>query len=375
MPAADLSIVKTATGETVPVPGSTTYGLLVHNAGPDPAQNVEVVDELPAGETYTGAEAGCSAAGQIVTCLLGELATGASRRLALTVDVAVSLAGQTVENAAAVKSTTRDPEEANNRSVAPIHTGEAADLAILKRGPASIVSGQRITWTLTASNHGPSAATGVTLTDRLPAGTTYISAKPSQGTCSYAAPAVTCTLGTMANGADATVVLVAHVSAAPGTLTNAASISAQQPDPEPAGNSSTAVTNVLAQPKVTLRKLVRQRTVAPGGELDYRLVVHNSGPGVAEHLRVCDMLPGATALVSRGDGHLAGGHVCFILAALRAGASHAYSLVLRADPSVGRTVVNHATVTGANFSEARAQASTRVQSGGVGAFRVQGVTG
>lgn len=375
VPAADLSIVKTATGETVAVPGSTTYGLLVRNAGPDPAQNVEVVDDLPAGETYAGSEAGCSAAGQIVTCLLGEMAVGGSRQLQLEVSLAGSLAGQTVENAAAVKSSTRDPEEANNRSTAPIHTGESADVAIVKRGPASVVTGQRIHWTLAAANHGPSTATGVTVTDRLPADTSYVSAKASQGSCSYTAPTVTCALGTMADGAGASVTLTALVKAPPGALTNTASISAGQPDPEVADNSSTAVTMVLAQPKVTLRKLVRQGSIAPGGELDYRLIVRDGGPGVAEHLSVCDILPGRTTLVSRGTGRLAGGRVCFTLAALRAGASRSFSLVLRADPTARQRVVNHATVTGSNFSEARAQATTVLSEQGVGAFRVQGVTG
>ena len=42
--------------------------------------------------------------------------------------------------------------------------------------------GDQITFTVTLSNQGPDAATGVQVTDLLPAGLTFVSATPSQGT-------------------------------------------------------------------------------------------------------------------------------------------------------------------------------------------------
>ena len=59
-------------------------------------------------------------------------------------------------------------------------------------------------------NNGILDATGVTVTDNLPSGLTYQSATPSQGTCSEASGAVTCSLGGLANGADATIDVVGH---------------------------------------------------------------------------------------------------------------------------------------------------------------------
>ena len=56
-----------------------------------------------------------------------------------------------------------------------------ADLAIVKSAsPNPVIAGNSLTYTLTASNPGPSDATGVTITDTLPAGETYASTGSSR---------------------------------------------------------------------------------------------------------------------------------------------------------------------------------------------------
>jgi uncharacterized repeat protein (TIGR01451 family) len=126
---------------------------------------------------------------------------------------------------------------------------------------------------------------------------------------------------------------------------------------------------------VTLRKLLRQRSVAPGDRLAYRLIVHNVGTSAAERLQVCDRLPQQTTLVSPGGGRLVAGRICFALARLAPGQSHFFAVVLRADSDASVRIVNRATVTGANFHPARAQASARVRLPGLSPSRARGVTG
>jgi uncharacterized repeat protein (TIGR01451 family) len=117
-----------------------------------------------------------------------------------------------------------------------------ADLSITKSGaPDPALVGGTLTYTLSVTNHGPSTATGVTVNDPLPAGVSLVSATPSQGSCSGT---VTCALGTLTNGASATVTIVVHPTAK-GTITNTASVSANEPDPNPANNSATATTRAL----------------------------------------------------------------------------------------------------------------------------------
>ena len=76
---------------------------------------------------------------------------------------------------------------------------QTADLSLTKTvdDPTPTV-GDTVAFTLTLSNAGPDAATGVTVTDLLPAGLTFVSATPSQGT--YAAATGLWTVGTVTTG-------------------------------------------------------------------------------------------------------------------------------------------------------------------------------
>ncbi|MFE5594704.1 calcium-binding protein [Streptomyces sp. NPDC056549] len=121
-----------------------------------------------------------------------------------------------------------------------------ADLSVTKSGTATVSIGDRVTYTVNVTNAASSTATatGVTLTDTLAgAGTTLISAVPSQGTCTTTATGATCALGSLAAGTGATVTVTAEPRAA-GTLTNTARVSATQPDPTTSGNTATATTSV-----------------------------------------------------------------------------------------------------------------------------------
>jgi len=382
-PAADLKLTKTVAiegeGATLALPGKATYTLLVENLGPDAAAGVLVSDPLPAGESYISSDAGCTAAGQTVTCALGELADGEARTIHLTVLVGLSLGERTVTNTATVSSTTFDPSPSEGTSSAPLATGPAADVAIEKTGPASVVSGAAITWSLKVKDNGPSPAQDVTVEDPLPSGVTLTHVAATQGSCQSTGSVLTCELGTLADGATAEVTVTATVAATSGTLQNTAKVSALEPDPEPGDNSSTAATTVLpalpTRTRVSLRKLADRASVWPDEEIHYRLIASDLGGAPARKLRVCDALPSKTTVVDRGGGHLAAGLICFAPITLDAGRSHTFELTLRADSNAVGTIVNRASARGANFDSVHARASTDVRGAGIKALRESGVTG
>ena len=111
-----------------------------------------------------------------------------------------------------------------------------AELAVSVVGSSSFFP-QNLVYTITVKDNGPSVAKGVTLMDTLPAGVTFVSATPSQGTCSFVAPTVTCNL--LQLNATAQVNLVVTPSAI-GGYPNTASVTGTVPDLNLGNNSSTA---------------------------------------------------------------------------------------------------------------------------------------
>ncbi len=123
----------------------------------------------------------------------------------------------------------------------------SADLAVsINSLPASLRGGQSVTFTLTAVNTGPASASGVTLTAGLPNGFSLVSITPGQGICGTPT-ALTCVLGGLASGANASVSIQARAAAGllPGSAAFSASIHANENDPLLSNNSQTFTVNIL----------------------------------------------------------------------------------------------------------------------------------
>lgn len=120
----------------------------------------------------------------------------------------------------------------------------AADVSIVKTGPATVIAGGNITYTLTVTNAGPASAAAVTVTDILPTGTTYVSATPSPaGSSCSGTSTVICSLGTMPSsgaGSSATIQLVVVAPSAPGSVVNTGAVVSTTPDPNTSNNRSSA---------------------------------------------------------------------------------------------------------------------------------------
>ena len=151
-----------------------------------------------------------------------------------------------------------------------------ADVSVTASAPSSATTGTTITYMLTVSNSGPQAATPVTLIDDLPNGVAFQTAAPSQGSCS-GAPIVWCDLGSLNSGSSATVQITATALSA-GTLSNTASASAPQGDPNLANNTVTSMTAVSG-PGYSPNPAVSSISPAfvPTGSASFTLTVNGSG--------------------------------------------------------------------------------------------------
>src|SRR5215213_1154245 len=232
--------------------------------------------------------------------------------------------------------------------------GGGSDVFIAKLSPAPDLEvtmtdspdpapfGSNLTYTITVKNTGELPATGVTLTDALPAGATLVSANSTAGTCT-GTTTINCGLGTLNSGATVTVTIV--VTPPTGTITNTATATLNETD-NPGNNTATAETLVdLAD--LTITKKAAQNLVAPGSTFTFSLLVKNKSAVPADVI-VTDNLPAGLTLTkctATGNGVCgAGSNVTF--SPLAGGASETVLLTVAVSASAteGTVISNTASV-------------------------------
>lgn len=136
-------------------------------------------------------------------------------------------------------------------AISPIsYADEAAfDLSVTQTDASDpVTAGANVTYTATATNNGPGKASEVVLTDNLPTGSTFVSATPTQGSCSTPSGSlVTCALGLIAEGNSAGVQVTVTSPSSQGTITNRVVIDSNKngwTDPNPDNNASEETTTV-----------------------------------------------------------------------------------------------------------------------------------
>lgn len=352
---ADLALTKTGP-PTITAGTQITWTLTLTNAGPSVARTVSVTDTLPTGVTFvsSGDENGvtCTSSGpHDVRCARDSLGVNQSVTVTIVGLVAPFVApGTTLTNTATIGATTPTPPGAQDDDTAIFTTTvtAAADLSITKTSdPNPMIAGTPATYTLVVSNTGPSTATGVTISDVLPAGLSVISVQAA-GTCDVAGQTLTCQLGTVAPGSSTTVTIGVMVAATQvGTLTNTATVASTTPDPNPANNSATVVTPVETRADLTLTKSADRGTVAAGEGMTYTLVVVNSGPSDATGVVITDTIPTGMELILHSDGcTVAGNTVTCPVGDVPVGGTATVTLTVRIPSgSTATAFTNTATVT------------------------------
>ena len=114
------------------------------------------------------------------------------------------------------------------------------NLALVKQDDVDpVLVGENITYTLMVTNNSSTTATGVTVTDTLPAGVNYVS---DNGGCTRNGQVVSCSLGTIdGNGGTGSVAITVRAESA-GTVTNTAAVSSNEADSDPADNTDSEET-------------------------------------------------------------------------------------------------------------------------------------
>jgi uncharacterized repeat protein (TIGR01451 family) len=278
-PVADLAISKTD-GQATAVPGATvTYTIVASNAGPSAASGATVADTPPAaitGATWTCVGAGggsCTASGAGSISDPVNLPPGGTVTYTLTGTIAASAAGS-LSNTATVTAPggVSDPNAANNAATDTDVLAPQADLAITKSdGQAAAPPGAPVTYTIVASNAGPDAASGATVTDTLPAaivGATWTCVGAGGGSCTASGSGSISDAVDLPVGGTVTYTLMGTIAAsATGTLSNTATVTAPGgvTDPDLTNNTDTDTDTLLGLDYFTLEpcRVVDTRGGAP----------------------------------------------------------------------------------------------------------------
>ena len=242
-----------------------TYRITVSNNGDTPAQNVHLTDLLPAHTTFfTESQSGGVPATQVSTPPVGQGGTvdfliptldpftSSSFTLKLNVD-SNTPEGVTITNVpVATTSTQGDPNPANNSVSLGELVTTRADLQINKTGPATVIAGNNLVYTVKITNNGPSDSQNVDLLDDVPALTTFVSAVQTSGpTFSIVSPqlgktgTISATIPSLVTMDSATFQFTVHVASSTPDMTmisNTARRTTTTQDPDPTNDTSTVVT-------------------------------------------------------------------------------------------------------------------------------------
>lgn len=173
------------------------------------------------------------------------------------------------------------------------------DLGVIKLGSDSVAPSGNITYTITAVNAGPDPATA-TLTDNLPAGTTFVSlSAPAAWSCTTppvnSGGTVTCIRAAFPVGAseDLTLVIKANSEATPGSfITNTATIASDVPDSTDENDNATTSTLVTGGTRadVQVTKTANSDFAFADTDVTFTVTVLNAGPSTAANVSFTDTL-------------------------------------------------------------------------------------
>lgn len=366
LPSTDLSVTKTDSPDPVTGGENVTYSITVTNSGPDEASGVTVTDTLDENVILVSAifnqGTPCTTAGTpvVVTCVLGALAANNSAPGTIVVTSPTVEVVSGIANSVTVSGNEADPNSANNTAqqgttVVPPAGPAMADLSITKLGaPDPVFSGgPDLTYTITVENAGPDPATGVTLSDTLPAGVTFQSASSTIGQCDTTPDTggvLNCSLGDLAVTSNATVTIVVtpDIVTEPVTITNSATVSGQEDDPTP-GNNTVAADTVVNPPSSDIGLAISATPESPliDEQITYRVTVSNAGPSNNTGIVITIVLPPMTtfdsATVSQGSCFEKSGILTCTIGDLAAGASVTAQIIVTA-PGEAMMVTLSATV-------------------------------
>jgi len=196
--AQDFGLLTTSSPAAPVVNGSLTFDLVVTNTSPVAQTNITVVHTLPASVNYVSSTQDFGSlviSGRVLTFRLDWLFTNETTRISI---ITRPTTFGTFTNRTSISST--NAVALTNEYEFTVFSA-AANLGVTLSGFASgVLSNDWTSYTLAATNYGPSTAANVVLSNLLPTGVKFISITPSNSTINFATNQLTIRLASLGIG-------------------------------------------------------------------------------------------------------------------------------------------------------------------------------
>jgi uncharacterized repeat protein (TIGR01451 family) len=336
-----LNLTITDSPDPVAAGANLTYTIGVANNGNSNASSTVLTAAVPANTTFVSATAGGTQSAGTVTWDIGTVNVGASISVQLVVRVASPLASGTALTSGTLAVDCAETAAISGPTITTAVTSAPALSVSATDAPDPVQAGSNVTWTLAYANNGNADATGVVVSDTLPANTSFVSATGG-GVVSGAV--VTWNLGPLAAGGSGSVSVTARV-ASPlnnGTLISHGTYSIDSTQTSPVSGAA-VTTTVASAPVLSLGMTGTPDPVNSGATINYTLSYSNTGNMNATSVVLTDPVPSNTTFVSAtGGGTASGGTVTWSLGTLNGGATGSVNLVVRVvSPLADGTVITN----------------------------------
>jgi uncharacterized repeat protein (TIGR01451 family) len=351
----NLNVSATATPSPVASGGELTYTINVTNSGTLAATGVVISDQLPSQVTKISASITQGIiipimSNSTVTASVGSIAAGSTVTLTIVVDTNLGYIGTITDSASASCQQTNPASSALNATVNTQVVAETDMAVALSASPNPVLAGGDLTDTITISNLGPEAATGVTATLPIAAGMTVVSASSGAATVTSDLGQLIVFVGSMAANTQVTVSVVVEPTIA-GPLEQTVTVSSNAIDSNPSNNTSSIATQVIPATDLVVTITPSASSANPDSEFDYVVEVTNNGPSEATGVVLLDTLPTGVSYGSATSpqGWLptyANGVVSLPIATLGVGGTTTMTIVTTPTASPGSMLVDSASASG-----------------------------
>jgi len=307
---AEMTVTNSNSPDPVVAGGTITYTQTATNVGSATANTPTFSENTPPNTTFQsiaappGTTCTTPSVGGIgaINCSAPAAPAGSSGTVILVLNVPAGTAAGTIITDTVTVNSSNQAFGASSAVVTDVvASGTQADLALATVAtPLTVFPGNNITYTQIVTNNGPATASGVTFTEAIPANTTFVSVSAPAGWTCVTTTSVNCSDPSLASGASADIIVAVNLapSVTASTITAASSVSSSTSDPNLANNSTSVVTNVVAECDLAVTNTGTPSPVAAGGNITYTQVITNSGPSNCSAGTFTEPLPANTTFVS-----------------------------------------------------------------------------